>query len=85
MSVAKTIPSKPNLDRDSFITGSPTLSLAEAPKAARALKYDKKFFQLEITDELRRAIRVEAILAGYSNVSTYICEILVRRGELVGK
>lgn len=82
MSTEKAIPSRPMLNRDDFITGGPTPTL---PVTAKTLKYDKKFFQLEITDELRREIRVEAIMKGYSNVSTYICEILTRRGELVAK
>lgn len=68
---------KPNKAKiDSF------LSSARADTGRHKNKPDSKYL-LAIPEELRQAIRLESIELGYSNMSTYICEILERRQEIL--
>ena len=79
MTAVRSIPSKPRLNQDDFIHGTVPPTLQDPP---RTLKHSKKYFKLEIPEELRKDIRLEVIDKDYNNMSTYICEILGRRREL---
>ena len=73
------IPKKPIKDLDAFITGGQpaatgTTQLAKRKKVPR--------FLLEIDEDLRTQLNIEAKQARVANVSVYIVSILRRRGEL---
>lgn len=84
------IPKRPDRKQppvDEFISG------AAATKADRSTEkqpepeqvYQKSVkFMLEIPQDLRTELKIEAIQKDYPNMSAYICAILQRRDELEG-
>jgi len=73
------IPKKPIKDIDAFIAGGQPAA-ASATQPAKRKKVPR--FLLEIDEELRTQLNIEAKQARVTNVSAYIVSILRRRGEL---